>query len=48
MKVPEDPRWLIAAVALCISVAAAPAAKVIARTGEITLATYGWAAVKHP
>jgi len=36
------------AAVVCLSVWHAPAAKVAARTGEITLPTYGWAAVKHP
>jgi hypothetical protein len=38
---------LLFAVAIFLA-PAAPAAKVTARTGEITLPTYGWAAVKHP
>jgi len=41
--------WLLpCTAALCLSLPAAHAAKVTARTGEITLPTYGWAAVKHP
>lgn len=33
---------------ICCATASAHAAKVTARTGEITLPTYGWAANKHP
>ena len=41
-------RGVLGSSVVFLSVWHAPAAKVAARTGEITLPTYGWAAVKHP
>lgn len=40
--------WFLLVTVLWLSAEPAHAAKVTARTGEITLPTYGWAAVRHP